>query len=62
MLDGFPRNWEQAKMLDAVTDIDVVIHIIMRTDVLKVVQRPAALHNLSAHCRIMTQPRFPLSA
>jgi hypothetical protein len=35
-LDGFPRNLEQAEMLDALTDLDLVLHISMREDALKV--------------------------
>jgi adenylate kinase family enzyme len=36
LLDGFPRNLEQAEMLDALTDLDLVVHISMREDALKV--------------------------
>lgn len=36
LLDGFPRNREQAEMLDEFADLDIVIAITMREDALNV--------------------------
>lgn len=34
VLDGYPRNQEQAEYLDSITDLDEVLHLAVETDVL----------------------------
>eukprot|EP01134_Creolimax_fragrantissima_P002518 CFRG2518T1 len=35
ILDGYPRNVNQAKLLESMTDIDLILHVRMREDALK---------------------------